>query len=94
MSEMADPRHESEVVVNSQGRVTIPAQLRREAGIEPGSTVVAHLEDGRIVLETREHLMDRLRRDVAAEWNDPAHPSAAAELIAERHAEAARENGS
>jgi AbrB family looped-hinge helix DNA binding protein len=80
---------ESEVVVNSQGRVTIPAQIRHEAGIEPGSTVVLHVEDGRIVLETRQQLMDRLRRDVAAELEGSS--SAADELIADRRAEAARE---
>lgn len=29
--------------------MTIPAQRRREAGIEIGDTVIVHVEDGRVV---------------------------------------------
>lgn len=76
----------SETTVTPQGRVTIPAQLRREAGIEVGDTVIVHVEDGRVVVETRAQLAARTRRDVA-----PAGSSVVDELIAERRAEAARE---
>ncbi|WP_312029999.1 AbrB/MazE/SpoVT family DNA-binding domain-containing protein [Actinomycetospora sp. TBRC 11914] len=71
-----------------QGRVTIPAQLRREAGIEVGDTVVVHVEDGRVVVETRAQLAARTRRDVA---RAAGGGSAVDELLAERRAEAARE---
>jgi AbrB family looped-hinge helix DNA binding protein len=78
----------SETTVTPQGRVTIPAQLRREAGIEVGDTVVVHVEDGRVVVETRAQLAARTRRDVA---RAAAGGSPVDELIAERRAEAARE---
>ncbi len=79
-----------EVTVNEQGRVTIPAQVRRAAGIDAGVPLVVYVEDGRIVIETREQLADRLRRDVAVAWTGAG--SVVDELIAERRAEAARED--
>jgi AbrB family looped-hinge helix DNA binding protein len=81
-----------EVSVNEQGRVTIPAQVRRAAGIEAGVPLVAYVEDGRVVIETREQLADRIRRDVAAAWTGPG--SVVDELIADRRSEAAREDRS
>jgi AbrB family looped-hinge helix DNA binding protein len=78
-----------EVTVNDQGRVTIPAQVRRAAGIEAGVPLVAYVEDGRVVIETREQLADRIRRDVAAAWTGEG--SVVDELIADRRADAARE---
>ncbi len=79
-----------EVTVNEQGRVTIPVQVRRAAGIETGVPLVVYVEDGRIVIETREQLADRIRRDVAAAW--VGEGSVVDELIADRRAEAARED--
>jgi AbrB family looped-hinge helix DNA binding protein len=78
----------SETTVTPQGRVTIPAQLRREAGIEVGDTVVVHVEDGRVVVETRAQLAARTRRDVARVGSAA---SVVDELLADRRAEAARE---
>jgi AbrB family looped-hinge helix DNA binding protein len=82
-----------EVVATENGRLTIPAQLRRTAGIEPGQTLLVYVEDGRVVIESREQLAQRIRRDVAASWQGPEAPSVTEELIAERRAEAARESG-
>ena len=79
-----------DATVNEQGRVTIPAQVRRAAGIEAGTPLVVYVEDGRIVIETREQLADRLRRDVAAGW--VGEGSVVDELIADRRADAARED--
>ncbi len=79
----------SEITANEQGRVTIPAQVRRAAGIEPGVPLVVYVEDGRVVLETREQLVERIRRDVAAAWTGSG--SVVDELIADRRAESARD---
>jgi AbrB family looped-hinge helix DNA binding protein len=79
----------AEISVNEQGRVTIPAQVRRAAGIEAGVPLVVYVEDGRVVLETREQLVDRIRRDVAASWTGEG--SVVDELIADRRADAARD---
>jgi AbrB family looped-hinge helix DNA binding protein len=80
------------LVANSQGRVTIPAQIRREAGIEAGAPLVVYVEDGRVVIETREQLAQRIRREIAEAWTGEG--SVVDELIADRRAEAAREDQS
>ena len=68
-----------------QGRLVIPAELRRELGIEPGEILLASAEDGRLVLETRRALLRGLTRRFGA-----ALPSVE-ELLAERRREARRE---
>ncbi|MGH4024743.1 MAG: AbrB/MazE/SpoVT family DNA-binding domain-containing protein [Pseudonocardiaceae bacterium] len=89
MTQSASEPPRGDVTVNEQGRVTIPAQVRRAAGIEAGMPLVVYVEDGRIVIETREQLAERIRRDVAATWTGEG--SVVDELIADRRAEAARE---
>jgi antitoxin component of MazEF toxin-antitoxin module len=39
------------IKADASGAVTLPAELCREAGIEPGTDLVAEVQDGRIVLE-------------------------------------------
>jgi bifunctional DNA-binding transcriptional regulator/antitoxin component of YhaV-PrlF toxin-antitoxin module len=73
--------------------VTIPAQLRRAAGIESGRRLVAYIDDGRVVLEEWGHLPRRVQGRVAEATGGHAG-SAVDELIAERRAEAAREDAS
>jgi AbrB family looped-hinge helix DNA binding protein len=75
--------------VNGQGRVTIPAQLRRELGIEPGSPMIAYVDDGRLILEPRAHLIARIQRSARA--TRTGYGSVVDELIADRRAEATRE---
>ncbi|MBN9109848.1 MAG: AbrB/MazE/SpoVT family DNA-binding domain-containing protein [Pseudonocardia sp.] len=81
----------AEVSVNNQGRVTIPSQVRRAAGIEPGDSVVVYVDDGRVVIETRARLVARLRRDVARDWTGSG--SVVDDLAADRRSEADREAG-
>lgn len=82
----------AEVQVNPQGRVTIPAQLRNELGFQPGTTVVAYVDDGRLVLEHRAHVLGRLQNGVrGAATGQGRHGSVVDELIAERRIEAAAE---
>jgi AbrB family looped-hinge helix DNA binding protein len=82
---------ETEARVNAQGRVTIPVQIRREMGIEPGTSVVIYVEDGRVVLETRKQLVERLRRDIEDSWVGDPNTSVVDELIEDRRREAAAE---
>jgi AbrB family looped-hinge helix DNA binding protein len=79
----------ADLLVNDQGRVTIPAPLRQELGLRPGSRVVAYVENGRLVLEDRDHLLARVQDEVARA--NKGSTSAVDELIADRRAEAARE---
>lgn len=87
---MSRNEESSHVVVGRQGRVVIPAELRRRLGVEPGQTLVAREEDGRLVLERPANVLARLRRRFAEAAPDT---SLADELIAERRREARVEEG-
>ena len=85
-TEMAD---RIEVTVGPQGRLVVPAPLRRRLGIAAGDVLVAHAdEDDRLVLERREAILARIRRRFDAV---PADVSLVDELIAARREEAKRE---
>lgn len=70
--------------------MTIPAQLRREAGIETGTPLVVYVEDGRVVIESRDRLAARVRRELDLSWRGDG--SVVDELIADRRSEASRED--
>jgi AbrB family looped-hinge helix DNA binding protein len=71
---------------DTQGRALIPKPLRDAMGVKSGDEVVAWLEDGRLVLESRSTLLKRLQDRYA-----DVEGSLADELIAERREEAARD---
>ena len=85
---MAKISAQTRVRMGLQGRVVIPAELRRSLGIEAGDTLVARAEDGRVVLEKRENVLDRVRRRFE---RVPREISLVDELISERREEARRE---
>lgn len=74
--------------LGKQGRVVIPAHLRRALGLEPGARLVARQEGDRIVLERREAVEQRLKTRVA---NIPKNVSLVDALLADRRSEANRE---
>lgn len=90
MTQTSEECPRADVVASEHGRLTIPAPLRRAAGIEPGAHLVVYVEDGRVIVETRELLAARIKRDIHAAWSDGSG-SVADELIADRRAEAARQ---
>lgn len=77
------------VAVGRKGRVVIPADIRRQLGIDEGSELVALVEGEAVVLVPRSAIKSRLRSMFAN-----VGVSMAGELIAERRAEARRESGS
>lgn len=85
---MATMGRPASVRIGAQGRIVIPAELRKELGIQPGEQLIARAEDGRLVLERRDAILARLQALFA---HIPAGVSLADELIAERRAEARRE---
>lgn len=89
MTQASEECPRADVVATENGRLTIPAQVRRAAGIEPGAALVVYVEDGRVIVETREQLTARIKRDVGTAWTGQG--SVVDELIADRRAEAARE---
>ena len=86
---MATNDTRSEVQVGAQGRLVIPASLRKALNINPGDRLVARKVGDSLVLERRETIERRLW----AMYSDiPNEVSLVDELIAERRAEARREN--
>jgi AbrB family looped-hinge helix DNA binding protein len=85
---MKEPLAATKVPVGPQGRLVIPSEIRRQLEIGPGDVLIAFVEDGRLVLEKREAVLQRLRRRFA---HIPAGVSLADELIAQRRNESGRE---
>ncbi|MDY7020551.1 MAG: AbrB/MazE/SpoVT family DNA-binding domain-containing protein [Cyanobacteriota bacterium] len=77
-----------EVHLDREGQLVIPAALRQSLGSEQGDLLIAHDEEGRLVLEKRETIKQRLKARFA---KLPKDQSLASELIAERREEARRE---
>ena len=87
---MVESSRQMEVHLGRQGRLVIPAALRRLLGFEEGDVLVARPEAGRLILEKQETIKRRLK----ARFSQlPQGSSLAAELIAERREEAKREVG-
>lgn len=78
------------VQVGPQGRIVIPAHMRRALGIGPGEELLIRAEDGKLVLEKREQVLKRVQSWFAQVLPDA---SMADELIAERREEARKEAG-
>lgn len=70
-----------EVTVGPQGRLVVPAPIRKRLGIEAGDVLVARADDDRLVLERRDAILARVRTRLAAV---PADVGMVDELIAER----------
>jgi AbrB family looped-hinge helix DNA binding protein len=77
------------VKVGPKGRVVVPAEIRRELGIEEGTELMARVEGDGIVLEPRSAAIRRLQDLVTSIV--PRDVSLVDELIAERREEARRE---
>ncbi|MGH8897411.1 MAG: AbrB/MazE/SpoVT family DNA-binding domain-containing protein [Egibacteraceae bacterium] len=76
--------------LDPQGRVVIPKALRERLGFGDGIELHARAEPGRLVLETREAIVARMRAE--ARGVDPGR-SMVEELIADRRQQARREHG-
>ena len=86
---MVDNRQEqARVRVGPQGRVVIPAGIRRALSIGVGDAMVARVIEGRIVLEKRADVLSRAKGRFAGVGDGV---SLADELISERREEARRE---
>ena len=72
-----------------QGRIVVPAELRSQLGFGEGDRLIARIEDGELRISTIRANLERARRIV--QRYVPADRDLVAELIAERRADAARE---
>jgi antitoxin PrlF len=71
------------------GRLVIPAEYRRELGLEPGDEVIIRIEDGELRILTRAEAVKRAQAIV--QQHVKKGRSLVDELSDERRAEAARE---
>ena len=86
---MADEPKSLRIRLGPQGRIVIPAHFRRAMGVEAGEPLVATLEgEGRLVIETRKAAWESFLRLFEG---IPKDADLVGELIAERRAEARRE---
>ncbi len=85
---MASKPVSDEVQVGAQGRLVIPAALRKAMGLEAGDQLIVRQQGGTLVLERREAIAKRLQSRFR---HIPKAVDLADELIADRRAEAARE---
>ena len=82
----AQRNHRKDLVhVGPQGRIVIPAHIRDALDIRPGQELIARVEDGHLVLESRDQVLARIRSWFA---HVPSEVSLVDELIAERKEEA------
>lgn len=79
------------VQLGAQGRLVVPAPIRRALGFEAGTDLVARIFDGQLIIETRANIKRRLKARYAPFKREPSEPLISEELIAERRREAARE---
>ncbi len=80
--------NENEVQIGAQGRVVIPAALRKALKLKPGDRLLARKVGESLVLERREAVERRLQARFS---HIPRDVSLTDELIAERRAEADRD---
>ena len=85
MSETTTP---VSVRFGEQGRLVVPRRLREALGFEPGDPLVVRVQDGRLVVESRESVVRRIQERFATPGR-----SLVDELIAERRREARQEEG-
>jgi len=83
--------HQNEIQVGAQGRVVIPAKLRKALQLKHGDRLVARQVDDSLVLERRETVERRLKQRFG---KVPTDVSLADELISERRLEADAETDS
>lgn len=76
------------LTINNQGRIVIPAPMRHALGVKAGDEIIARIDGRRIVLETPDTVLARIRSWFA---DVPSDVSLVDELIAERRQEAVRD---
>lgn len=78
------------LTISSKGQLVIPAAIRDELGIEPGTKVEARVEGGNVVLDF-ETLAAKLRKIDAMQGFTAGGPSMTDALLEERRRERERE---
>lgn len=85
---MPVPPPQASVRLGPQGRLVVPAPMRKALGFRPGENLLAHVENERLIVEKAEAVERRLH----AYFRKFQGRSLAEELMAERRDEARRES--
>lgn len=80
------------LVMSENGRVLIPAALRKELGFKPNKPIFIEVRDGCLVLMSGAQLSARRRAYFDSVLPDTGNRSLVDELIADRRLEAAKED--
>jgi AbrB family looped-hinge helix DNA binding protein len=80
------------VVMSQGGRVVVPKEFRQKLGVKEGDEVIWTEIDGQIVLTSRLRQIERAQALCAELFAGQPERSLVDELIAERRADAARED--
>lgn len=75
--------------LNANGRVVIPAPMRKALDLRPGDELIMRVEDGELRLSTRRRALERARRMIRQYVPDDVDLTQS--LIDDRRAEAERE---
>ncbi|MEX2449122.1 MAG: AbrB/MazE/SpoVT family DNA-binding domain-containing protein [Solirubrobacterales bacterium] len=78
-----------QIKLGRQGRIVIPAEIREELGLDEGTQLIARVDGKRLLLETPDAVLARIRQEFRANIGDR---DLVAELIANRREEARRED--
>jgi AbrB family looped-hinge helix DNA binding protein len=79
------------VKVEKSGRILIPAAIRRQFNLKEGTEVILRVDDTGIQMSTREQALTRIRAELRR-YIPADGRLLSEELIAERRAEAEKEN--
>jgi AbrB family looped-hinge helix DNA binding protein len=89
MTENDKSRFHAKARLSSNGRIVIPAEMRKELGLRAGESVFLDVEDGALRVESYSARIRRIQNEFA-EYIQPGR-LLSDELIAERREEARRE---
>ncbi len=84
------PKHSVKVQVSESGRLSLPADMRRELGLEKGGVVNVEMVDGRLQILTMQQVVDRVQK-VARDSGLNAKASVD-DFLAWKHEEARKED--
>ena len=79
--------------ISDNGRVLIPADMREQLGLKPKGRLHAEIKDGALILKPMSQHFMEMRAYLDSVLKIDESRSLSDELIAERRAEAAKENG-